>query len=83
MQIRLRDAPSDKPLVSESKDRSGFLDFIFFSDEANFNLSGHVIQQNMRFWTHAQPHKHQHRPLGVEKVTVCCALSRNGTIWPY
>lgn len=65
------------------EDHPDFLDVIFFSDEANFHLSGHVNKQNMRFWANAQPHEHQYRPLSVEKVTVWCALGRNGIIGPY
>lgn len=61
----------------------GLLDLIFFSDEAHCHLSGHINKQNMRFWAKAQPHEHSHRPLSQEKVTVWCAIGRNGIIGPY
>lgn len=61
----------------------GLLDLIFFSDEAHCHLSGHINKQNIRFWAQAQPHEHTHRPLSQEKVTVWCAIGRNGIIGPY
>ena len=61
----------------------GLLDLIFFSDEAHCHLSGHINRQNMRFWAQGQPHEHTHRPLTQEKVTVWCAIGRNGIIGPY
>lgn len=59
------------------------LDLIFFSDEAHCHLSGHVNKQNMRFWAEAQPHEHAERSLSREKVTVWCAIGRQGIIGPY
>jgi len=82
MQIRMRDVHLDKPSVSESK-TSWFFGLHFFRDEANFHLGGPVNKQNMCFWPQAQPHEHQYRPLGAEKVTVWCALGRNDIIGPY
>lgn len=61
----------------------GLLDLIFFSDEAHCHLSGHVNKQNMRFWAQAQPHEHTSAPLSQEKVTVWCAIGRNGIIGPF
>ena len=82
MQIRMRDVHLDKPSVSESK-TSWFFGLHFFRDEANFHLGGPVNKQNMCFWPQAQPHEHQYRPLGAEKVTVWCASGRNDIIGPY
>ena len=65
------------------EDHPNIMDLIFFSDEAHFHLSGHVNKQNLRFWAQAQPHEHVLRPLSVEKVTVWCAIGRNGIIGPY
>ena len=65
------------------EDHPDFLDLIFFSDEAHFHLSGQVKKHNMRFWAQAQPHGHVLRPLSVKKVTVRCAIGRNGIIGPY
>ena len=62
------------------EDHLDFLDFTFFSDEANFHLDSHVRKPNMCFWAQAHEQEHQYRPLSVEKVTVGCALRGNGTI---
>ena len=83
MQRTLRDVLLRKPSVSESKTILISWTSFFFIDEANFHLSGHVNKQNMRFLARAQPHEHQYRPLSEEKVTVWCALGRNGIIGPY
>ena len=61
----------------------GFLNLIFFSDEAQCHLSGHINKQNMRYWSQAHPHEHTYQPLSQEKVTVWCAIGRNGIIRPY
>ncbi|KAK8384451.1 hypothetical protein O3P69_009331 [Scylla paramamosain] len=57
--------------------------FVTCMAEANFHLSGHVNKKNMRFRAMAQPHEYQYRSLNVEKLTVWCALDRNGIIGPY
>ena len=41
------------------------------------------LTNSMRFWAQAQPHEHVLRPLSVEKVTLWCAIGRNGIIGPY
>lgn len=51
------------------------LDSVFFSDDRGlFHLSGYVNKQLMRFWVLEQPHKHVHRPISVEKVSVHAQL---------
>ena len=37
----------------------------------------------MRYWSQAHPHEHTYQPLSQEKVTVWCAIGRNGIIGPY
>ena len=37
-------------ISQRSEHYSNFLPLIFFSDEANSHLNGHVIKQIMRFW---------------------------------
>ena len=61
----------------------GLLNLIFFSDEAHCHLSEHINKQNTRCWSHAHPHEHIYQPLSQEKVTVWCAIGRNGIIGPY
>ena len=37
----------------------------------------------MRYWSQAHPHReHTHQPLSQKKVTVWCAIDRNGIIGP-
>ena len=61
----------------------GLLNLIFFKDEAHCLLSGHINKQNMHCWSQAHPHEHTNQPLSQEKVTVWCAIGRNGVIGPY
>ena len=56
---------------------------MFFSDEAHCLLGGHINKQNMRCWSQAHSHEHTYQPLSQEKVTVWCAIGRNGIIGPY
>ena len=37
----------------------------------------------MRYCSQAHPHEHTHQPLSQEKVTVWCAIGRNGIVGPY
>jgi len=73
-----------KLLVNDLKTSPDLMDFTFFSDKANFHLSGHTIKQNMCFWAQDQSHEHQYHPLSVKKVIVWCVLHRTdiiGTYW--
>lgn len=56
---------------------------VFFSDEAHFHLSGCVNKQNMRYWSDNNPRELHERPLHSDRVTVWCAMSRNGIIGPF
>ena len=55
---------------------------IFFSDEANFYLHGHINNQNYRFWAHENPHITEVKELKPQKVTVWCALSATQIFGP-
>ena len=46
-------------------------------------MTGHINKQNMRFWAQSQPYEHTHHSLSQEKVTVWCAIGRNGIVGPY
>ena len=56
---------------------------IWFSDEAHFYLSGHVNNQNYRFWGCKNTHMIVEKPLHVVKCTVWCAVASSGIIGPY
>ena len=49
---------------------------IFFSDEANFYLHGHINKQNYRFWTHENSHITEIKEWKPKHITVPCLLHR-------
>ena len=53
---------------------------IFFSNEANFTLSGYANKQNCCISRSEKPQLIEERPLHSEKVTVWCALWYEGVI---
>lgn len=63
---------------------SGLMDpqLYFMSDEAWFNLSGHVNSQNTRYWSVENPHMISQQPLHDEKIGVWCAMSATRIIGP-
>jgi hypothetical protein len=54
----------------------GILDFVWFTDEAWFHLSGYVNSQNTRVWAAENLHVYHEAPLHPLKVGVWCAISR-------
>ena len=55
---------------------------IFFSNETNFYLHGHINKQNYRFWVHENPHITEIKESKLQKVTVWCALSATQIFGP-
>ena len=55
-------------------DDATFIENIF-SDEAHFNLTGHVNRHNSRIWSDENPRVIQERPLHCPRVIVCCGIS--------
>ena len=60
-----------------------FLENVWWSDEANFNLRGSVNSQNAVHWGSERPDEVQQVPLHSPKLVVWCALSSHGVIGPY
>lgn len=56
---------------------------IWFSDESNFHINGHVNKQNCRYWAEQNPQNLYETPLHSPKVIVWAAMSRQGIIGPY
>lgn len=56
---------------------------VFFSDESHFHLSGCVNHQNFRYWSGHNPRELHEKPLHDDRVTVWCAIGREGIIGPY
>lgn len=69
--------------LAKCEENEMFLNNVWMSDEAHFHLSGYVNKQNFRYWAAENPHFLHQKPLHSEKVTVWCAVSRNGIIGPY
>jgi hypothetical protein len=53
----------------------GILDFVWFTDEAWFHLSGYVNSRNTQVWAAENPHVYHKEPLHPLKVGVWCAIS--------
>lgn len=83
--------PADRPkrlefcnkLLDMIEEEDIILEDVFFSDEAHFDLHGHVNKQNMRYYAVKNPQLTHARPLHSPRVTVWCALSAKTIIGPY
>ena len=53
-----------------------------FSDEAHFDLNGHVNNQNCRIWGTENPHAYIEKPRHPKRVTVWCGFWSSGIIGP-
>ena len=60
-----------------------FLENVWFSDEAHFQLDGGVNTQNCRIWATERPDVVMEKPLHSQKVTAWCAFSAKGIIGPF
>ena len=56
------------------------LEYIWFTDEAYFHLTGDINRQNVRFWGTQHSHQIHESTLHAQKVLVCCAVSAQGLI---
>jgi hypothetical protein len=54
----------------------------FYTDEANFNLSGYVNSQNNRYWSSENLHALIQFPFTTKRQALWCAISTNCIIAP-
>jgi ribosomal protein S25 len=66
--------------ILEDQDNNGVL---FFSDEANFHVSGVVNKHNCRIWAKTNPYATIDVAMNSPKITVWCAMSSKQIIGPY
>ncbi len=59
------------------------LNYVYFSDEAWFNLDGFVNSQNYRVWSSDNPHVFRTTTLHPQKIGVWAAVSRKRVIGPF
>jgi len=71
-----------KTLCIVEKD-ANFINCLFMSDEAHFDLNGNVNKQNCRIWAEGNPQNIHPVMLHAERVTVWCAVSVNCIVGPY
>lgn len=64
-------------------DEPEFCANLIMTDEAHFDLSGYVNQQNSRYWGLENPRLIHERPLHPRRVTVWCAIWAGGIIGPF
>jgi hypothetical protein len=57
-------------------------DFVFYTDEARFHLSGYMNSQNNSYWSAENPHSIHEAPLHDVKIGVWCAISAHRIIGP-
>ena len=60
-----------------------FLDNVWFSDEAHFQLSGHVNSKDNILWGSTPPEHCLQRPLHSVEWTAWVAISKHGIIGPF
>jgi transposase len=66
--------------ILDNRDHDGM---IFFSDEANFHVSGVVNKHNCRIWSESNPHATYEVAVNSPKVCVWCAMSNTQIIGPF
>lgn len=59
-----------------------FIDNIWWSDEANFKLNGHINRHNCVYWSNQNPHIIIGKEVNLPGVTVWAAISSIGLIGP-
>ena len=75
--MRFRFAKCVRDRLTEDAD---FAKEIIFSDEAHFDLGGHVNKQNCGLWGTENPHAFIEKPIHPKRITVWCGFWSRGII---
>ncbi len=67
------------PIINDQKNDG----LIFFSDEANFHLSGVINKHNCRLWAETNPFVTIDVAMNSPKITVWCAMSSEEIVGPF
>ncbi|PSN43113.1 hypothetical protein C0J52_10479, partial [Blattella germanica] len=70
-------------MLNEIENDQQFLKRIVFSDEATFDVCGHVHRYNIRIWASENPDVYTEYERNSPKVNVWCALMHNKIIGPF
>ena len=62
-------------ILQKCEENDGFLEKVWFTDEAHFYLDGRVNSQNNRFWSKTPPDVVTERDLHPKKCSAWCAVS--------
>ena len=68
--------------LQKCRETVGFLENVWFTDEAHFYLDGRVNSQNNRIWSEKIPDEVAERQLHPPRCTAWCAVSSTGIIGP-
>jgi len=70
-------------IIEMAEEDNNFINCLFMSDEAHFDLNGNVNKQNCRIWSQSNPEILHETELHPERVTVWCAVSSRCIVGPY
>jgi hypothetical protein len=77
---RIEFAINQLGLIDASPD---YLQNLLFSDEAHFQLHGHVNHHNFRYYSDTNPLWYREEPLHSPRLTVWAAIGKNGAVGPF
>lgn len=70
-------------LLNQAANEEGFLEKLFWTDEAMFKLNGHVNKHNAVYWSDTNPHLTISNELNSPGVLVWGGISAHGLIGPF
>ena len=70
-------------LIEMAEEDNNFINCLFLSNEAHFDLNANVNEQNYRIWSESNPEIIHETELHPERVIVWCAVSSRCIVGPY